>query len=123
MSEAQPKPHTVLVVDDEALLRMDASEALQEAGCMTYEAAHAEEALRMLGEHPEITVLFTDVNMPGTRNGIVLANHVRSMWPHIHIVVVSAGRKPFSGELPENAQFLSKPWTDKQLACAIQPAA
>lgn len=66
----------ILVVDDEALLRLDATEAFHHIGCQTYEAAETEEALDILERHPEISVLFTDINMPGPRDGMALASQV-----------------------------------------------
>ena len=119
-----PASKSFLIVDDEPLVRMELAGIVRDCGYEPWEAANTSEALSMLERAGDaFSGLITDVNMPGTRNGLVLANHVRRMWPHIHIVVVSAGRTPFSGELPENTQFLAKPWTDKQLAFAIQPAA
>lgn len=109
-----------LIVDDEPIVRMELSEIVRDCGYEPWEAGSTAEALGILERAGEaFSGLITDVNMPGTRNGMVLANHVQFMWPHIRIVVVSAGRKPFSGELPDNARFVPKPWNSAQLASAI----
>ena len=90
-------PPIVLIVDDEALLRLNATDTLLRAGCRTYEAADTEEALAVLARHPEISVLFTDVNMPGARDGIALAGEVHRRWPSPE-------------DMPPETQFFSKPY-------------
>ena len=113
-----------LVVDDEPLIRMDIAELISSCGYKPLEAGSTAEALRIIEvENSSIVGLITDVKMPGNRNGMVLANHVRVMWPHIRIIVLSAGRLPMSGELPENTAFVAKPWTADQLVSMISPRA
>jgi CheY-like chemotaxis protein len=112
-----------LIVDDEPLVRMDIAEIVREHGFDAVEAGSTAEALGILQQAGHAFFgLITDVNMPGTRSGMVLANHVRAVWPHIRIVVVSGGRKPFAGELPDNTEFISKPWRTEQIVTAIGPA-
>jgi CheY-like chemotaxis protein len=112
-----------LVVDDEPLIRAEIADLVSDLGFEVWEAASTAEALSILERAGSSFLgLITDVNMPGSRNGMVLANHVRTLWPHVRIIVVSAGRKPFSGELPENASFVAKPWKPEQLALAIGAA-
>jgi len=109
-----------LIVDDEPIVRMELGEIVKDCGYEPWEAGSTAEALGILERAgASFSGLITDVNMPGTRNGLVLANHVQFMWPHIRIVVVSAGRKPFSGEMPDNARFVQKPWNEEQLTSAI----
>jgi len=109
-----------LIVDDEPIVRMELAEVVRECGYEPWEAGSTAEALGILERAGDaFSGLITDINMPGTRNGMVLANHVRFMWPHIKIVVVSAGRKPFSGEMPDNARFVPKPWNEDLLTSAI----
>ncbi len=113
-----------LVVDDEPLVRMDLADLVRTCGLEPLEAGTTAEALRILDLQSEsIVELITDVNMPGHRNGMVLANHVRVMWPHIRIIVLSAGRLPMSGELPENTLFVAQPWASDELASMISPPA
>ena len=99
---------------------MELAALIQELGFDTWEAGTTSEALGILDRAGDAFIgLITDVNMPGTRNGMVLANHVRTMWPHIRLIVVSGGRKPFSGELPDNTAFIAKPWRTEQIVMAL----
>ncbi|PZO03160.1 MAG: response regulator [Alphaproteobacteria bacterium] len=102
--------HAVLVVDDEALLRLDATEALRYAGCTTYEACDAHGALEMLDLHPEICVLFTDINMPGDLDGLALAMQVHRLHPHIRMIITSGHEKPSASDLPQDGSFVAKPY-------------
>ncbi len=115
------RPRTsFLVVDDEPLIRMDLADLVREHGYDVWEAGNAAEALSILEKAGDgFAGIITDVEMPGTRNGMVLANHVRAMWPHIRIIVISGGRRPFSGELPDDTPFIAKPWRPEQVVSAI----
>jgi two-component system, response regulator PdtaR len=96
---------------------------IREHGFDVWEAGNTSEALSILEQSNGAFIgLITDVNMPGTRNGMVLANHVRALWPHIRVIVVSAGRKPFSGELPDDTPFIPKPWRPEQVVTALGAA-
>lgn len=110
----------ILVVDDEPLARMELSELVRRCGYQAWEAANTAEALSMLDQSAAHFVgLVAHINMPGTRSGLVLANHVQCIWPHISIVVISAARSPMDGELPEHASFIPKPITPNKLASAL----
>jgi two-component system, response regulator PdtaR len=82
----------VLVVDDEPLLRMDLAATIEDAGYKVYEAANADEAVAILEKVEGIKVLFTDVDMPGSMNGVELAHYARSYWP-VEIIVTSGHRE------------------------------
>jgi CheY-like chemotaxis protein len=113
-------PKTFLIVDDEPLARMELAEIVKDCGFRAMEAASTAEALALLEEGSEQVVgLITDIHMPGTRSGTVLANHVRWLWPHINIIVVSAARFPLQGELPEEVPFIAKPVSPPTLKKAI----
>ena len=103
-------PPIVLIVDDEALLRLNATDTLLRAGCRTYEAADTEEALAVLARHPEISVLFTDINMPGARDGIALAGEVHRRWPDVRVMITSGQECPSPEDMPPETQFFSKPY-------------
>jgi two-component system, response regulator PdtaR len=123
MSTAVQARKSFLVVDDEPLVRMDMADLIRDQGYDAWEAGNVAEALSILETAGDSFVgLITDVNMPGTRSGLVLANHVRAVWPHIRVIVVSAGRKPFAGELPEDTAFIAKPWQAEQVVMAIGQA-
>lgn len=101
-----------LVVDDDALIRMTAMDILEEAGFHTFEAADGDAAMALLADkHALIVLLFTDVQMPGSRNGFAVARETAGQWPHIAIVVASGQARPCSGDLPEGARFLGKPFS------------
>lgn len=101
-----------LVVDDDGLIRMDAMDILQDAGFRTFEASDGDKAMVLLAErHALIVLLFTDVQMPGSRNGFAVARETASRWPHIAIVVASGHVRPEPGEMPDGARFINKPFT------------
>jgi len=101
-----------LVVDDDAIILMNACDILEEAGFRFFEAGSGDEALALLEDsHESITLLFTDVEMPGDTDGFALARHVAQHWPDIEIVVVSGRLKPEAGAMPSKATFISKPFS------------
>lgn len=101
-----------LVVDDDPMILMAAVEIVAEAGFNPLEAMTVEAAIAVLEQHSaEVRVLFTDVQMPGDRDGFSLARETASRWPHIQIVVASGLMKPGPGDLPEGATFISKPFS------------
>jgi CheY-like chemotaxis protein len=102
------QPLAVLVVDDEPLIRMDLAATMEDAGFKVYEAANADRAIELLENRPDIYLLFTDVDMPGSMNGVELAHYARSYWP-VKIIVSSGYRKVETKDLPPGAIFLGKP--------------
>ena len=113
-------PVVVLLVEDEALVRMIAADGLQEEGFKVLEAAHGEEALSVLQATPGVRALITDVEMPGPLNGFALARLVKQRWPHIGIVIMSGRMAPGPEKSPMGAQFLPKPFTPANLVAAVQ---
>ncbi|WP_262267699.1 response regulator [Microvirga yunnanensis] len=115
LSSGMPGPNPypralILVVEDEALVRMTLVDVLEDAGFKVIEAAHADEALRVLSAVSGIHAVVTDVEMPrGSINGFELARRVRSEREDIGILIASGRAAPKSGDLPEGALFLSKP--------------
>ena len=83
------KPPVVLVVEDDRLLRLLAVEIVEDAGLVAVEAANADEAIAILERRVDIALIFTDVDMPGTMDGLKLAHAVRRRWPPIKIIIVS----------------------------------
>jgi DNA-binding NtrC family response regulator len=100
----------ILVVEDETTVRMIGSDALADAGYEVLEAATADEAVHLLESVGEVHVLFTDVRMPGSMNGIELAKLVRERWPEMRILVTSGDTWPPKGPAFENVRFLAKPY-------------
>lgn len=102
-------PHRVLVVEDEPLVRMLAVDVVEEAGFEAVEASNADEALDLLDKMPDIRLLFTDIDMPGSMDGLRLAAAVRDRWPPVYIIVVSGKQRPSDAELPDGI-FFPKPY-------------
>jgi CheY-like chemotaxis protein len=100
----------VLVVDDEPLLRMVAADYLTDAGFEVVEAGSADEAMRVLEERQDISVLFSDIQMPGTMDGVSLATLVASKWPCIKVLLTSGNISPSARSLPPKVLFLAKPY-------------
>jgi CheY-like chemotaxis protein len=115
------KRRVVLVVEDEPLMLMDALDVVTEAGFQAIGAKNADEAIRILEGRADIRVVFTDVNMPGSMDGIKLAHAVRDRWPPIEIIVTSGLTVENVQELlPERGIFFPKPYTPAQVASALK---
>ncbi len=106
---------TILVVDDNAVLRMHATELLREAGYKVVEAGDAAAATAILEAQPGIRLLFTDVQMPGAADGLSLAQQVSRRWPATRLLITSGGSKILDESLPQDARFITKPYSDWQV--------
>src|SRR3981081_1699486 len=103
-----PSRQVVLIVEDEALVRMTAVDMIEEAGFEVLEAANADEAILLLEDRRDITVVFTDIEMPGSMDGLRLAQAVRGRWPPIKIIATSGRCVVRDGDLPSGGRFLAK---------------
>ncbi|MDW6026655.1 response regulator [Mesorhizobium sp. BAC0120] len=99
----------ILIVEDEPLIRMDLAEMLEEIGFSVCEAANADEAIVILESDPAITAVVTDVEMPGTMDGLALTFVVRNRWPPCQLIVVSGQRRPNAEDMAEGSRFMRKP--------------
>jgi two-component system, response regulator PdtaR len=120
MEQQNEKP-TVLVVDDEPLIRLYACGIIEEAGYPTKEAGDAEEAMRILADG-RVTIVIADIEMPGSMGGLALVRQVRDTWPHIAVIVASGKHLPLPDELPEESEFLAKPFSRERLLSLIAHA-
>jgi CheY-like chemotaxis protein len=102
-------PAFVLVVEDEMLLRILAVDMVEDAGFTPVEAVDADEAVAILDSRSDIALLFTDIQMPGTMDGLMLAHAVHSRWPQIKIILVSGQLKLASIDMPADSRFFGKP--------------
>ena len=109
--DASNDPPVVLLVEDEPLVRMTAADELEEAGFHVLEAANADVALAVLeARSDEVRVLFTDVHMPGSMDGMELAEQVHARWPHVRILISSGYARPHQDEIPDDGRFMPKPY-------------
>ncbi len=109
------KGPVVLIVEDEFLLRIDAAEVIAAAGFEVIEAGNADEAIEVLEARRDIMVVFTDIQMPGSMDGLKLARAIRGRWPPIKIVATSGHLKVGHTDLPEGGRFLPKPYSSAQV--------
>jgi|SRR5450631_1588769 CheY-like chemotaxis protein len=113
-------PAVVLVVEDEMLLRMRAVDMVEDAGYTPLEAVDAGEAVAILESRSDIALMFTDIQMPGSMDGLKLAHAVRERWPPIKIILVSGQLKPATTDIPANSRFYGKPLEAKEMIAQLQ---
>ena len=110
----------ILIVEDEAILRLHAVELLNDAGFATLEAGEAEEALDVLDRHPDVSVLFTDINMPGRFDGLELARRVHARRPDIKLILTSGRPAPAAKDIPDEGRFIAKPYDLNHIAQLVR---
>jgi CheY-like chemotaxis protein len=113
-------PAVVLVVEDEMLLRMRAVDMVEDAGFTSVEAVDADEAVAILESRSDIALMFTDIQMPGSMDGLQLAHTVHKRWPPIKIILVSGQLKPANADIPANSRFYGKPLEAKEMTAELQ---
>ena len=113
-------PPKVLVVEDEMMLRMRAVDIVEDAGFTPIEAVNADEALAILESRSDIELLFTDIQMPGSMDGLKLAHAVHERWPSIKIILVSGKLTLTDAEKPTDSRFFGKPLEVKQMIAEMQ---
>ncbi|MBP2562267.1 CheY-like chemotaxis protein [Neorhizobium galegae] len=111
---------TVLVVEDEALVRMDIALLLEDEGFQVLEASNADDAISLLDAHPEVRLMFTDIDMPGSMDGLKLAAAVRDRWPPVKIIGSSGHRHMSDDTLPFVGRFFTKPYDPSRVIHAIR---
>ena len=120
MGLVESKGPVVLIVEDKFLLRLEAADMVKAAGFEAVEAANADQAIEILEARRDITVVFTDIQMPGSMDGLKLARAVRGRWPPIKIVATSGRAHLAETDLPEGGRFLPKPYSPGQLAGVLR---
>jgi len=116
MAETKTPPEPlILVVEDEELLRLFAADLLEEHGFRVVEARNAAAALKMLEARDDVRLLFTDIQMPGTLDGMDLAREVHQRWPRVLLVITSGQKKPTEEEMPDHGRFVAKPYRAEEL--------
>jgi two-component system, response regulator PdtaR len=114
----EAKMATVLVVEDEAILRDMIAEELEDAGFTVVIAMNADHAISILENRLDIHLVFTDIDMPGSMNGLKLAAAVRDRWPPIHIIITTGKARPL--DIPANALFIPKPYLGENVVAAMK---
>jgi CheY-like chemotaxis protein len=110
----------VLIVEDEMILRMRAVDIVEDAGFHPIEAVNADEAISILESRSDISLLFTDIQMPGSMDGLKLAHAVHDRWPSIKIILVSGQVRPSDAERPADSRYFGKPLGVEQMIAELQ---
>jgi CheY-like chemotaxis protein len=110
----------VLVVEDDFLSRLHAVSLVEDAGYIAVEASNAHEAITILEGRKDIRIVFTDIDMPGSMDGLKLAHAIRERWPPIELILTSGHFDIRDDELPERGRFFPKPYRDQEIISAMQ---
>jgi len=113
-------PAVVLIVEDEMLLRMRAVDMVEDAGYTSVEAMDADAAFAILESRSDIALLFTDIQMPGSMDGLKLAHAVHERWPPIKIILVSGQLGLANIDIPPNSRFFGKPLEANEMTAEMQ---
>ena len=109
----QSKPigsDTILIVEDEAIVRFELVDLFEEEGYRVYAAASADEAIALLDKHGEVRVVLTDIEMPGSMDGLKLAHYIRNRFPPTLLLVASGRVSVPRDEMPTHSAYLAKPF-------------
>ncbi|WP_414815911.1 response regulator [Rhizobium sp. IY2] len=109
----------VLVVEDSTIIRMGAVDLVLSAGYEALEARDADEAIRILESRDDVDLVFTDVQMPGTMDGIKLSHYIRDRWPPVRLIVASGEAILEESSLPTGSRFFSKPYDSHAITDAM----
>jgi CheY-like chemotaxis protein len=120
MIDQKAKRAVVLVVEDDLFIRLNAVAMIADAGFHVVEAGNADEAIAVLEMRSDIHVVFTDIQMPGTMDGLKLARFVRTRWPPIHIIATSGLVQVGEMDLPIGGRFFGKPYSSDQITNALR---
>ena len=110
----------VLIVEDDFLIRSHTAQIIEDAGFDVIEASNADQAIAILEVRSDIAVLFTDIQMPGSMDGLKLAAAVKGRWPPVQIVATSGLVHVRADDLPEGGRFLPKPYDPTQLTATLR---
>lgn len=120
MSDGNQQEKTILIVDDEALIRIELVDYFEDEGYKVYEAEGADQAIAILERHKSIRIVLTDVQMPGTMDGLRLARYVRDRFPPTILIVTSGAARLTDADLPDDSFFVPKPFDTRQIMRKIE---
>jgi CheY-like chemotaxis protein len=106
----------VMVVEDEPLIRMNTVQMIEGAGYEVIEASDADNAMQILENRDDVQIVFTDINMPGSMDGLMLVKAIRNRWPWIYLIVTSGKIALQYGDIPLDARFIPKPYDARHVA-------
>jgi CheY-like chemotaxis protein len=118
-TDSSSRPY-VLVVEDEFFSRFHAVNLVEAAGYRAIEASNADEAIAILEARKDIRIVFTDIDMPGSMDGLKLARAVRDRWPPIELILTSGHLDVPESDIPKRGVFFSKPYRDDEIVSALQ---
>ncbi len=113
----------VLIVEDEPLIRLDAVDMITDAGFRAHEASSADQAILLMEEHADIGILFTDIDMPGSMDGLKLAAYVQDRWPPVAIIIASGAVGIDALTLPLGSTFFPKPYPANLISQSLRQIA
>ena len=109
----------ILTVEDEALISEYLGEVLGETGYTVVATSNADEAIEVLKARADVRVIITDINMPGSMDGLKLAAAVRDKWPPIKIIITTGRARPSGDQMPSGSVFVAKPYNRADLVRAL----
>jgi two-component system, response regulator PdtaR len=109
----------ILIVEDEELIRMDAADMIRDLGFKVLEAANADQAIALLETNLDISAVFSDVQMPGSMDGLALIAAIRDRWPPVGLILTSGRVHPPVSAMPAGTRFVSKPYAPYQLRAEL----
>jgi CheY-like chemotaxis protein len=113
-------PVCVLVVEDEFFSRLHAVDLVEAAGYAAIEASNADEAIAVLEARKDVRIVLTDIDMPGSMDGLKLAHAIRKRWPPIELILTSGHFHLTDDDMPERGRFFPKPYRDQEIVSALQ---
>jgi DNA-binding NtrC family response regulator len=114
--------HAILIVEDEAFIRYDLFDFFEDQGFDVFEAENADVAIELMAANPTIRVVLTDVDMPGSMDGVRLAHFIRERYPPTLLLIASGAAKLTPGDMPVGALFVAKPFDPRSLLGVIREA-
>lgn len=112
-------PPIILIVEDEPLIEMEAVDLFRDLDYEAIGVRNADEAMLILRARDDVWLVFTDIEMPGTMNGLLLATTIEATWPHIHVLITSGRTVPVDEVLLGRARFVPKPYDARQIKRAL----
>jgi CheY-like chemotaxis protein len=117
---SEQRRSTILIVEDEILISAYLGDLLRDAGYDVVEASNADDAIAILESRSNIRLVITDINMPGSMDGLRLASAVRDRWPPIKIIVATGQGRPTDDRMPRDSLFVPQPYDPRTVIAAVQ---